>query len=160
MDCKTAQKLIIPYINKQLDEHLLTEFLDHIAHCKECYEELEIHFTIQYALHKLDENQKVSFNTKEILREDLRESYRKIRHKKIFRNINRMMVTLSELLLIGGLLLTAEVSLAGKFEDTGFYKLFLEKEEMPVRDTRPSYVKYEILYDQEEPATEILPVCA
>ena len=45
MDCKTAQSLVIPYINDQLSDEETEDFLEHIENCKECYEELEIHFT-------------------------------------------------------------------------------------------------------------------
>lgn len=61
MDCKTAQSLVIPYINDQLSDEETEDFLEHIENCKECYEELEIHFTVHYALQKLDEDDKISF---------------------------------------------------------------------------------------------------
>ena len=59
MDCKTAQSLVIPYINDQLSDEETEDFLEHIENCKECYEELEIHFTVHYALQKLDEDDKI-----------------------------------------------------------------------------------------------------
>ena len=61
--CKTAQSLVIPYINDQLSDEETEDFLEHIENCKECYEELEIHFTVHYALQKLDEDDKIAFNT-------------------------------------------------------------------------------------------------
>ena len=54
MDCKTAQSLVIPYINKQLSDEDMEAFLKHIQSCKECYEELEIYYTVHFALQKLD----------------------------------------------------------------------------------------------------------
>lgn len=72
MDCKTAQSLVIPYINDQLSDEETEDFLEHIENCKECYEELEIHFAVHYALQKLDEDDKISFNIPKMLKENLR----------------------------------------------------------------------------------------
>ena len=36
MDCKTAQSLVIPYINDQLSDEETEDFLEHIENCKEC----------------------------------------------------------------------------------------------------------------------------
>ena len=74
MDCKTAQSLVIPYINDQLSDEETEDFLEHIENCKECYEELEIHFTVHYALQKLDEDDKISFNIPKMLKENLRDT--------------------------------------------------------------------------------------
>ena len=46
--------------------------MEHIENCKECYEELEIHFTVHYALQKLDEDDKIRV----IEKEDLELGYR------------------------------------------------------------------------------------
>ena len=72
MDCKTAQMMVTPYINRELKDRELEEFIDHIRDCKECYEELEIYFTIHFALRKLDEDKDVSFNIQKMLQDDLR----------------------------------------------------------------------------------------
>ncbi len=61
MDCREAQSLVTAYIKRQLDEKKTEEFIGHITHCEECYEELEIYFTIHFALKKLDEEQNVSY---------------------------------------------------------------------------------------------------
>ena len=34
MDCKTAQSLVIPYINDQLSDEETEDFLEHIENCK------------------------------------------------------------------------------------------------------------------------------
>ena len=49
MDCREAQSLVTAYIKRQLDEKKTEEFIGHITHCEECYEELEIYFTIHFA---------------------------------------------------------------------------------------------------------------
>lgn len=149
MDCKTAQSLVIPYINNQLDEQLLKEFLDHIANCKECYEELEIHFTIQCALQRLDENKTVSFNMKEMLKENLRDSYKTIKRKKIFHSCTHTVIAAAEILLLLCLLLQIEIFQVKSFRETRFYQFLTKEDDIKTEYHRPSYQKLEIIFDQE-----------
>lgn len=79
MDCKKAQSLVTAYVKRQLDDEETEEFIDHITHCQECHEELEIYFTIHFALQKLDEEQDVSYNIKQMLEDDLEATERKVR---------------------------------------------------------------------------------
>ena len=97
MDCKTAQSLVIPYINDQLSDEETEDFLEHIENCKECYEELEIHFTVHYALQKLDEDDKISFNIPKILKENLRDTKNRIHRRKIFHGVTACVVVLAEI---------------------------------------------------------------
>ena len=71
MDCKIAQQKIMPYIERKLTDAELEEFLDHVQHCASCSEELEVYFTIYYALQKLDSDDTESFDMQEILKEDM-----------------------------------------------------------------------------------------
>ena len=100
MDCKTAQSLVIPYINDQLSDEETEDFLEHIENCKECYEELEIHFTVHYALQKLDEDDKISFNIPKMLKENLRDTKNRIHRRKIFHGVTACVVALAEILLL------------------------------------------------------------
>ena len=100
MDCKTAQSLVIPYINGQLNDEETEEFLEHIENCKECYEELEIHFTVHYALQKLDEDDRVSFNIPKMLKENLKDARNRIRRRKIFRAVTGCVVAVAEVFLL------------------------------------------------------------
>ena len=100
MDCKTAQSLVIPYINDQLSDEETEDFLEHIENCKECYEELEIHFTVHYVLQKLDEDDKVSFNIPKMLKENLKNAKNRIHRRKIFHGVRVCVVVLSEILLL------------------------------------------------------------
>ncbi len=38
--------MVMPYINHQLDEVQLEQFLKHIKSCSSCREELEIYYTV------------------------------------------------------------------------------------------------------------------
>ena len=54
MNCKQAQRLLVPYINGELDEREEGEFVKHIRHCPECYEELEVYATVFAGIRQLD----------------------------------------------------------------------------------------------------------
>ena len=54
MNCKQAQRLLVPYINGELDEKEEGEFVKHIRHCPECYEELEVYATVFAGIRQLD----------------------------------------------------------------------------------------------------------
>jgi len=55
MTCMEAEKMVIPYINDELSPTDMENFLDHIEHCENCREELEIHYLVDEGLKKLDE---------------------------------------------------------------------------------------------------------
>lgn len=84
MECKEAQPLVKKYIDGEISDKDLDKFLNHIENCKECYEELEINYTIFSALMKLDDNPNLSYNINEMLLEELNASRKYIRRKKKF----------------------------------------------------------------------------
>ncbi|MBQ5659808.1 MAG: zf-HC2 domain-containing protein, partial [Lachnospiraceae bacterium] len=42
MDCRQAEKLVVPYIKDELNMDELDDFLEHVEYCDNCMEELEI----------------------------------------------------------------------------------------------------------------------
>ncbi|MFR5733426.1 MAG: anti-sigma factor family protein [Clostridium sp.] len=52
--CREIEKMVMPYINHQLDEVQLEQFLKHIKSCSSCREELEIYYTVSLGLRQLD----------------------------------------------------------------------------------------------------------
>ena len=46
MKCMEAQRMIRPFLQKSLSRTDLKAFLDHVEHCPDCYEELEINLAI------------------------------------------------------------------------------------------------------------------
>jgi hypothetical protein len=85
MECKEAQKLVKPYIDREIRDKDLEKFLSHISKCSECYEELEINFTIFSALMQLDDSPDLSYNINAMLLEELNASRKYIKRKKRFR---------------------------------------------------------------------------
>ena len=50
MTCREAERLVMPYINGELTDAELAEFLKHIDTCEDCREELEIYFTVDVGI--------------------------------------------------------------------------------------------------------------
>lgn len=84
MECKEAQILVKKYISGNIDEKELAAFLEHIEHCPECYEELEINYIIYSALLQLDNNPDISYNIKKMLLDEIEESQEYIKNRKSF----------------------------------------------------------------------------
>lgn len=83
MTCKEAEQMVMPYINKELTDKELSAFLSHIHTCRDCYEELEIYYTIYTGLAQLEEGGEDQ-NLHGLLEESLRLSELQIRGRKIF----------------------------------------------------------------------------
>lgn len=77
MNCREAQRMVMPYIQDELTDQELEEFLEHIETCPDCQEELEIYFTVALGLRQLDEGTG-SFNMKQELEEALEDSRRRV----------------------------------------------------------------------------------
>ncbi len=82
MDCKTAEKLVQPYISEELEGKELFEFISHVKHCRSCYEELETYYTIETTLSLLDDDRGGSYNMRSRLQADLKKKETMIRREK------------------------------------------------------------------------------
>ena len=56
MTCFETQELILRFLNDDLNDKELDEFLKHISQCEICYEELEVYFTLLTGLKQLDDD--------------------------------------------------------------------------------------------------------
>ena len=83
MTCKEAEQMVMPYINKELTDKELSAFLSHIHTCQDCYEELEIYYTIYTGLAQLEDGGEDQ-NIHRLLEESLRVSELQIRGRKFF----------------------------------------------------------------------------
>ena len=54
MNCKEAQRLLVPYINGELDAADENDFVCHVRCCPECYDELEVYATVFAGIRQLD----------------------------------------------------------------------------------------------------------
>lgn len=77
MDCQETERLVMPYIQDELTDQELEEFLEHIETCPDCQEELEIYFTVALGLKQLDEGSG-SFNIRQELEAALENSRQRV----------------------------------------------------------------------------------
>lgn len=54
MNCKEAQRLLVPYINGELNAADEDDFVCHVRNCSECYDELEVYATVFAGIRQLD----------------------------------------------------------------------------------------------------------
>jgi hypothetical protein len=54
MDCRQFEWLISDYIAGKLEPDVLQEFLQHASSCHDCYEELEISYSVMQGIRELD----------------------------------------------------------------------------------------------------------
>ncbi len=54
MDCKEAEQLVEKYIKGDLEGKQLKNFIAHVKVCRNCFEELEIHYVILEGLQQLE----------------------------------------------------------------------------------------------------------
>jgi hypothetical protein len=121
--CQEAQRLVMQYINKDLLGRQLEEFLEHVKTCKDCYEELEIYYTIQFALQQLENNEEVVYNIHNSLVEDLLQTSKKIykkRHQYIY---SLIIVFLAQMAVIITLVAQLQIWNTGTLEETAIYKI-------------------------------------
>ena len=133
MDCKTVQQKIMPYIEHKLTDRETEDFIDHVRTCKACSEELEVYFTIYYALEQLDHENQDTYNMKEMLERDLDQRERKVRQRNIVRFYRRLLMALAGILAGIFLLTAAQAVINGSLEKTTLYGLFANETDPPAR---------------------------
>ncbi len=125
MDCKTAQEKIMPYIRWELDDREMEEFIEHIRECKTCSEELEVYYTIYYALEKLEDDEgQGSFDIRKLLEKDLEMAQQRIRNHQIVHFYQKLFLTIMGFLLAVLLLTGVQALIRGSLYETTLYNLF------------------------------------
>ena len=93
-------------------------FIDHISECQACHEELEIYFTIHFALRRLDEDKNISYNIQQLLEDDLRTAERKVHRRKFLRRFSYGVMFLAEIVLAIVLFMQVQIWNSGSVENT------------------------------------------
>ena len=72
MQCKDVQNKFIPFINDELNQKELKEFLAHIRQCKDCQEEYDIYYTMIMGMRYLESDNNITeleINSEQRIRE-------------------------------------------------------------------------------------------
>lgn len=100
MNCIEARRMVTLYVNKELSDKETEMFLDHIEHCSDCMDELDIYFTVYRALDSLDTGAHHEFDFKKMLEEDIRMERRAILRRKILSVARVVLMLMAEILLL------------------------------------------------------------
>ncbi|MGN0354055.1 MAG: anti-sigma factor family protein [Muricoprocola sp.] len=123
MDCKRAQHAIMPYIEQRLSDAELEEFLEHVSQCETCREELEVYFTIYYALAKLDQDDSVSFDIKQVLKDSIEKSEEHLQYVSSKKFVERVLLVIFGI-VIGIFLITGIDAVSnGGIKETKIYHM-------------------------------------
>ncbi len=74
------EKLIPQFLDDDLDNQDLSDFLDHIDSCPECKEELTIQFLVRVGMQRLEDGN--TFNLAQELERELADAKRKMHRRK------------------------------------------------------------------------------
>lgn len=84
MDCKEVRSLVMAFIKEEIPEEKLEPFLKHISGCKDCYEELEIYYTVHAGIQGLDQDQFTTYDLSGALKTELEEAWERVRFRHVF----------------------------------------------------------------------------
>lgn len=99
MNCIDVQRLIMPFINDELNTKQLEEFIHHVHSCPNCMEELEVHYVLLAGMKQLDEDRELSANFNQDLKDLLERSEDRIIHEK-FLHIRKRIVLIILIALV------------------------------------------------------------
>ena len=80
IECKQMEKLIPQFLDDDLDNQDLSDFLDHIDNCPECKEELTIQFLVRVGMQRLEDGN--TFNLVQELERELTDAKKKMHRRK------------------------------------------------------------------------------
>ncbi len=71
MDCKTANRMMVPFLEGTLPLEETDHFLKHIKECSGCREDLEIYYTVRTAIDGMDQDRFKTYNLKQQFEHDI-----------------------------------------------------------------------------------------
>ncbi len=80
MTCKDAEKLIPLFLEDDLDNQELSDFIDHIENCAECKEELTIQFLVMVGMKRLEDGN--TFNLRQELDALMKDAKKRLKARK------------------------------------------------------------------------------
>lgn len=89
MNCKETEKMIPVFLQDDLDNKMLEQFIEHISSCPECMEELSIQFLVSEGLERLEAGN--NFNLKNALDDRVKTAENEI---KVYRGLKYTMICL------------------------------------------------------------------
>lgn len=105
MNCLEVQSKIMAYIDDELEDQELKSFILHVQSCKECMEELELHYILIVGTKQIDEDRNITSDFLKELQEKLNSQLREVRKKEYFFKKITFAISLVFLLIVSWQLL-------------------------------------------------------
>lgn len=87
MECREVQEKMMDFIRQELTDQETEQFMSHIDSCPECYEELQISYSLFLGLRMLEQDQEDSFHIQNELDTFLQETRDKIFKRHILKEL-------------------------------------------------------------------------
>ena len=101
MNWVTSQQMVRAYLNGYLSDRELEDFLNHVQTCPDCFDELEVYFSIYRTLNDVDE--KGDYNFKKKLRRKLEGSRAYLRRRNQSKAFKAALILTAEFALVAAL---------------------------------------------------------
>ncbi len=106
MNCAQAQKLIRPFLEHSIPDHELSQFLEHVRYCPDCYDELGIYLAIGETLKSDNEKEDTqSYNFRDRLHKEIEDSEALLRAHRSQAIIRQSLIIVG-LMIVGMLIFT------------------------------------------------------
>ena len=129
MDCRTVQHNSMPYIKGTMDESELEAFLEHIEKCETCREELEVYYTVYYAIQRLDQDDSDSYDIKEMLKRDLELGRNHVMKTEAYGFVRKFFATVGFVISVVVIMTAAQAVNRGGIDNTTLYNLVKSESE-------------------------------
>lgn len=114
MKCHDAQLMIVGFIEQRLTDQQLEAFIDHIAGCQDCYDELEVYYMITTGLRQLDEDHTGTLDLKKNLRDFIAEQRRELYARKRTVSRNRRLSAAGIICILGIIIFLGQIFLTSE----------------------------------------------
>jgi len=99
MECNEFEKSIPDFLNHRMNFLEIKKFREHVEHCQECSEELEIQFLVTAGMKRLEEGD--AFDLKNELEYRMEEARRKERYHYFFLKVGFWLEMLAVVVIAG-----------------------------------------------------------
>ena len=140
MKCMEAQRMIRPFLQKSLSRTDLKAFLDHVEHCPDCYEELEINLAIYNTFEQEDpvgpgqRRSQADYDFRSRTQAEIRAARHYLHSAGMRLAVSVMIMMAAEFVLFVALVTGIQYKQSQTRENTMLYQLLGQRRKVPVSD--------------------------
>ncbi len=132
MNCIEARRMVTPFVKKELSDKETERFLNHIEHCDDCMDELDIYFTMYKAIDALDRGLHHEYDFRKMLEQEIRSARHAILRRRFTRVMRCFIMVIAEILLLFCVWTGYEMR-RGELERSTFQRVVQMLQEFPQR---------------------------